>query len=245
MTNTWWRLLALVLILVIGLPLAAHAEDPAPSNALGLSRSESGPWAPKLAEPLFDPTDRWVPGDVQTAQFWARNQATDSTELRILVIPRVQDLIESGELDAEIRTDGGAWEALTTTWTPPISLAPGQKSLIEIRAELPRPATNGSQALTFSFDIRARLTYTGPDTSATPKPSPSPTQTPGPGDVGDTGNDENKPDDPDGAEDGNLSSTGASHPTWLLPLGLGALATGIGLAMAARRRNDDCKESEF
>lgn len=244
------RLIVVVLALTISTPTAAQAVDPAPPNALGLSAAQNGPWTANLTDPLFSATNLWVPGDTDTAGFWARNQSTDLTEFRIVVVPQIEDLATTGDLDLQIRADGGAWVPLSTSWSTPSSLAPGEKTHIEIRAELLASSTNVSQELEFSFNIRARLTYTGPDTDPTPTPSPSPSASPSPsqapGDDGvrDRDDDKNDNDAPSSA-DGNLSGTGATYPTWLLPVGFGALATGLWLAIMARRRQDEAEESEL
>lgn len=241
------RVIAVALSLLVVAPLSASATTPSPDR-LGLSTSQDGPWSSTLDTPLFDPDLRWVPSDSETVGFWARNQSTDSTEFRITVVPQVQSLIDSGEFDVRMRADDGDWEPMRTAWAAPRPIAAGEQINIQIRASLPSTATNVSQILAFGFDIRTRMTYQGP---AVP---PSPTPTTPPADV--DGTDEPRdPADPrdrtesDAARDerddnnpvshGALAGTGANQPGWVLPVGAGALITGIWMAVAARRRAEE------
>lgn len=249
MRNAIGRVIVLVLALAIVLPSPAQADDPAPANALGLSLDQNGPWASNLSDPLFSSTELWVPGDVETAGFWAQNQSSDSTEFRVLVTPQIEELKSLGDLDVQIRADGGAWGPVSSTWSSPKPLTPGSKTHVEIRAALPISSTNISQALEFSFKVQARLTSAAPDTEPTPTPMPSPHPSPtaSPTPDGGVDNDDNNKDhdSPGDLADGNLSRTGAAYPTWLLPVGFGALATGLWLALTARRRDDEVEESDL
>ncbi len=223
------RLSVLLLALML-VPAAAHADD-----ELGLS-NDGSTWNGTL-EPLFDSSTRWVPGDTREATFHARNQSSDGAEFSVVLVPKISDLYDTGLLQIQARADGGDWTELGTSWTSPELLAAQDSTQIDVRATLLPNAENPTQALTFSFDVGVRLTYTGPNTTPTPTTPSEPTS--GAGDE----NDDN--DDNDGAKpaEGSLAGTGADYPSWLLPAGFGALITGLWLALAARRRHDD--ESEI
>ncbi|MET1132444.1 MAG: hypothetical protein ABWX60_03360 [Aeromicrobium sp.] len=233
-------LLAMGLALTVSRPSSATAATS--PDQLGLSVDGTGPWTTSLTEPLFGAGARWVPGDMETGEFWARNQSQDSSELRVVVEPRLDELHAAGDLDLQIRTDSDPWRPLTTAWTSPRPIPAGAKARIQIRASLTGAATNAAQTLAFSFDVRARLNYVaGSATSPTPAPAPSTSPT-------DAVTERPESQTPTDAEDrdarviaprDSLADTGAGHPAWLLPAGVGATITGLWLALAARRRNEE------
>lgn len=215
MSNALGRSLVLALALALVLPAPAHAADPAPSNALGLSWTQDGPWTANLVDPLFSSTDRWVPGDVETAGFWARNLSDDATEFRVRVIPHATELATTGDLDLQVRADGSAWDPLGQSWSSPITLPAGDRTHVEIKAALPAASTNASQGLAYSFDVRAHLTSTGPDAAA-------------PGDV-------HRDDETPG---GWLPHTGAGAVVTVLWIAGILLALGVVLAFVGRRERE-------
>ena len=223
-------LLAMGLLLTV-LGLSAATARTGTADPLGLSADETGPWTSSLTEPLFGAGMRWVPGDVETGEFWARNQSHDSGELRVVVVPQLDGLHD--DLDLQIRAGSDAWAPLTTTWTTPRALPAGSTTRIQLRAELKGTATNAAQTLAFSFDVRARLDYAvGTDPTPTVGPTDAVTTPPGSQPRPDT----QVTDARAVAPHGSLADTGAGTSAWLLPVGLGATITGLWLALGARRR---------
>jgi len=67
------RRLALRVVLC-GACLVAPAAPARAADELG-SSTDGRTWVSSLATPLFAPSFRWVPSDVETASFYVRNQA--------------------------------------------------------------------------------------------------------------------------------------------------------------------------
>jgi len=249
-----------VLVLLAAVPAPALAADPTtPGSNLGLSLHEEGPWTTSLGSPLFDPDARWVPGDSVTAGFWAMNRSSDSTEFRITLLPQVQSLLSSKDFEVRVRAgEGDTWQPVRSAWTAPRPLAAGERMNIQIRATLHDTAANATQRLAFAFDLRTRLTYQGPVVPPSPRPTPTPTAAPADPGAGD-GDGASDPQDPAtddaaaiaiedtdvaGTRDGWLPGTGVDQPAWLVPLGAGALITGLWMALVARRRPEEGKTSD-
>lgn len=232
--------LGAAVMLAVMVPLGSSAAS-APAARLGLSADGVGPWTSTLTEPVFADDTRWVPGDAQTGEFWARNQSSDAAEIELVILPRDGALHASDDFDVQIRTDGEAWQPLSTAWTAPRPLAAGATARVQVRAALSETASNADQAQHFAFDVRTRLTQvtgteptTGPATEPTTEPTArptaaSPTSAVAPGDRAETAP----------ARDGSLPSTGAELPSWLLPAGIGASTTGLWLALGARRNREE------
>lgn len=235
------HVLAGLALLAFVAPTSADAsETPHP---LVLSMSETGPWATSLTTPLFDPTMRWVPGDTVTSGFWAANRSDDTTEFRITLLPWEQSLMNSGEFDLRVRSGDDRWEPIRSAWTAPRPLAAGEKMHVQLRASLPTSASNATQSLAFGFDVRTRLTYQGPVVAPTPTATPPQADT-GVGDPGDDARDgegaaAKHDDEQPSPHRGALAGTGADQAAWFAPVGLGALLTGLWLALIARRRSDE------
>ena len=88
-----------VAIVVAGALLAlAYAGPARASGEVLVSNTDSG-FAETLAQPLFDPALRWVPGDVRSATFYVQNNTADPAALSLSVIDE-----DAGEL-----LDSGAW----------------------------------------------------------------------------------------------------------------------------------------
>lgn len=245
---------ALVLLAVV--PAPALAADPTlPGDQLGLSAHEQGPWTSTLATPLFDPDVQWVPGDSLTAGFWAMNRSSDSTEFRLTLLPSAQSLLSSDDFEVLVRAgEGDRWQPVRSAWTASRPLAAGERMNVQIRATLRDTAPNAAQRLAFAFDLRTRLTYQGPIVPPSPRPTPSPTPTSpspsaGAGQDGPTdGSGEGPAKEQDapsglGAAAGVLPGAGSDQPAWLVPVGTGALLTGLWMALIARRR--PMEDNEF
>ncbi|MFL6156054.1 MAG: hypothetical protein ACJ72D_08190, partial [Marmoricola sp.] len=139
----------------------------------------SNSWSASLPAPLFDPAERWVPGDIRTATFWVRNQASDAGTLTLqATVHDLDGLIARDDVSLMIRRDGGAWVPL-----PPdvVSRPFGDRTLpaaastrIDLRAELVAPSPNRSQVSTVLFDLAVGLSETssvsGPSGGATDHP---------------------------------------------------------------------------
>lgn len=66
-------------------------------------------WSPSLQGALFEPGDRWVPGETGTRTFWLRNGSADAASLRIGI-----DLVEDGlgvpaDLKLSAQVANGPW----------------------------------------------------------------------------------------------------------------------------------------
>jgi hypothetical protein len=173
--------------------------------------SDGVSWGPQLSAPLFDPSARWVPGDIRTVSFYVRNGGAGPASLRI----EGRDAV-TGELTDEravalfARADGGRWQRLRmgamSGQLNVVAVPVGQVSHVEVRAVFEPDADNHSQEeaadLTFVVGLQ--------DASAT-----------GPG----------------GGEQvvtGHLPGVGA--PEVLAPLATGAALVGTGVVLVGRRR---------
>jgi hypothetical protein len=173
--------------------------------------SDGVSWGPQLPAPLFDPSSRWVPGDVRTVSFYVRNRGASSASLRI----EGRDAV-TGELTDEravtlfARADGGRWQRLRIgAMSEPLNVVAvpvGRVSRVEVRALFEPAADNHSKEET------ADLTFVVGLEDATATGS-------GGGDLVVTG---------------HLPGTGA--PEILAPLGTGAALVGAGIALVGRRR---------
>lgn len=232
-------------VLAVVLPLGSSATA-APAARLGLSTDGVGPWTSSLSEPVFDDS-RWVPGDVATGEFWARNQSSDAAEIQLVVLPKDGHLRASGDLDVQIRADDEAWQPLTTEWTAPRPLAAGAKARVQVRAALAETASNADQSLHFAFDVRTRLTQvTGTEPTEPAPTTPGPTAEPSPRPTVASPTSAVRPEDRTETaptREGSLPSTGAELPAWLLPAGIGASITGLWLALGARRNREESDAS--
>ena len=99
-----------VAVVVAGalLPLA-YAGPAHASEEVLVSNTDSG-FAKTLAEPLFDPALRWVPGDVRSATFYVRNNSADPAGLSLSVIDEdAGKLLDSGALHLRVSSGGTRW----------------------------------------------------------------------------------------------------------------------------------------
>lgn len=145
---------ALLLTLVVG---AVGAPAGAASQPVRLS-TDGRVWAPDLTAPLFDPSVRWVPGDVRTATFWVRNAGPSRGSLTITANVHDDALLADGAISLRMRADGGAWKAVGPGTAASLGrLARGARARIEIVASFGWPSGNDTQRKLLRFDLDVRL----------------------------------------------------------------------------------------
>lgn len=145
-------------VLLLGLVVTpARAED-----RLGVS-ADGSTWTTVLAGPLFDPSERWVPGDVRSSTFYVRNQAAEGGTLAIEATAVDLDaLVAHDDITLELRRDGGAWEPLPADGRPHGLARPGlpasADARIDVRASFTPTSPNRSQTSQLQLDLRVLLT---------------------------------------------------------------------------------------
>ena len=222
--------LASTAVVVLGGTAPAGAVDPDPTIAVS---SDGVVWGTDLTEPLFDPAQRWVPGDTGIGTFYLRNDAATSASVRIE--PRdlgTGVLTANGDVVLYVRADGGTWQRLamdqTSALLNPVALAVSGVVRIDVKAVFAPASGNGSRDQTASLAFVVRLQDSRADavtpttpTPTTPTPATTPAGTPTtPTSTGDQGN-------------GGLPGMGA--PGVALPVLGGFVLIGTGLALTRRR----------
>lgn len=202
-------LVAAVVVLLVGLG-PASADEPG-GVELGLSR-DGVTWSPTLAEPLFDPGVRWVPGDVRTERFYVRNQATSRGAMTVTVRSVRRDaLLETRTLSVAARSGDGEWRAVDGPSLVPIVdadlVASGAAVPVDVRVTMDSDAPNRTMVLGTDLEFTVQLA----DARSVP---------------GGSG---------DGAsgEDG-LGDSGASVAAWMVLVGALAVFGGTTLLLARR-----------
>lgn len=66
-------------------------------------------WGDHLEMPLFDPGDRWVPGDRRTRSFSVRNQGPSEARLIVTAVESGRDPVLAEDLLVRARVERGAW----------------------------------------------------------------------------------------------------------------------------------------
>jgi hypothetical protein len=201
----------LVTTVLLAVPAtAAEAVDAAP---LGVS-ADGQVWSPDLGRPLFDPSLVWVPGDVQSASFFVRNQSGDRGRLSLRVdATDAESLLGDPDVSVTARLAAGPWMALANDrafheFTG--VLGAGRSARVEVRASFDPRSGNSSQRKALAVQFRALL-------------------------VQDTKRDASQPGAPSHLP-AFLAFTGAPL---LALLGVGLLLIAVGrLLLAARRRED-------
>jgi len=191
------------------------------ADEIGLS-ADGVSWGSTLAQPLFDPAVRWVPGDRETVSFWVRNQSDDNALLDVAILgSSIDTLMETGDLSVTVAAASGGGSSTTTTGRHELltsrAVRPGQTERIDVTVALDPASTNESQvtALDLRFEVRLTQASTVPDDSADDSD-----------DSDDSGDDRDR--------NGILPGTGGPSG-W--PLSAGLLGLGVGwLLVAASRR---------
>lgn len=131
-------------------------------------------WAGALTAPLFDPAERWVPGDARTARFYVGNRSGEVGTLAL--VARADDaegLLARDDVRIDARAGHGAWTHVVADGAPHWlgrALAAGADTTIEVRALFTPTSPNTSQlrTLPLAFDVVLSAAHT--DVSA-PHPS--------------------------------------------------------------------------
>lgn len=205
MTRRAMVVLGVALVLVTGGATAAQAAE-----HIGLS-TDGQHWAPTLTKPLFDPSDRWVPGDSRTAAFSVRNQGPSAGTLRIEVRSDDPDqLLRNDDITLQART-GGSWvdldESRPARRVATSVIAARAHSRLEIRATFDARSGNQSQA------DQARLGFVVHLSGDSPSPG----------------------DGSAAGPRGPLPHTGAQGIGWLLIIAAMSIGVGIALRRAGRQ----------
>ncbi|MCD9153087.1 hypothetical protein [Aeromicrobium duanguangcaii] len=232
------RRLVSAVVAAAGLVLAGIAPATA-AGEIGVSR-DGEHWSEALTERLFDPNARWVPGDVQTASFYVRNQGSSNARLVLTVRSGDRDELWSrGHVELRARTQGesqGQWVTLSNGRPAgeltQESLAPGSAVKIEVEADAPfdedNPAENESQD--GHLDLTFGLRLIGDNAAGTGRDSDNATGS-------------RQDADRASGSDGWLAHTGA--PASALWLWLAAAATAVGTAfVVAGRQEEKGREKE-
>ncbi|EFQ83860.1 LPXTG-motif cell wall anchor domain protein [Aeromicrobium marinum DSM 15272] len=153
--STTTVVLALVLALLVSSPAAA---DP----RIGLS-NDGVTFGQGLAQPLYDPEVRWVPGDTRGSSFFVRNQAGEAAFLSIDVLgSEVDSLLETGDLTISARGADGPWRDISTTGTQrlveDLGISSGQVTRVDVEVSFAPESVNQSQTKQLELDFRVRLT---------------------------------------------------------------------------------------
>ncbi|RCK68727.1 hypothetical protein DT076_14160 [Desertihabitans brevis] len=224
------------LVLVGAALLLASTTVPAAADPrIGLS-SDGRSFRQTLAEPLFDPRTRWVPGDVRSETLWVRNDAGGVADLAVaLDAPELAGPVGSGDLVVTGRAAGASVRAVTTdaVLAEVDGLAPGDEVAVEIEVELVAGA--GEDVMRLSRPLGFTVTLTddaavsdgqqgGGDDHAAPGPARPDGGDPGTGSPG-----HDRPG-------GGLAATGTALPAWSAAVAVAALLAGGGLLTRTRRR---------
>ncbi len=191
------------------LPLAMLAVPQPAWGAPEIGLSNDGrSFSPRLAEPIFDPEIRWVPGDKRTGVFYVRNQGPTRAYLTITARSRDGDrLLTGNDVRLRARVAGGSWVPLVANTASADltrrSIPRGDVVRVEVEATFTFSSPNPSQlkALKAAFDVTLRQ----------------------------------DPDDLGLSPENNLPNTGGPTLNWLLA---GSAALGLGLALLRRRRDE-------
>ena len=131
-----------VVVVVVGALLGLVHAGPARASGEVLVSNTDGDFAETLAQPLFDPALRWVPGDVRSATFYVWNTTSGPAGLSLSVIDDdAGALLDSGALEVRVSSDG-------TPWSPdPRGPARTMRSEVPLAAGCRRPRSgSGSRS---------------------------------------------------------------------------------------------------
>lgn len=207
---------AIWLAAVIMLTVApAYAADEIAVSTDGVS------WSSSLAQPLFDPNFRWVPGDDEATSFYVRNQGVSGAQLRVNVQSTdPSELVADDDIVVWARAGGGTWirimdGAAPTSVTDRI-VGEGAVTRIDLRVRFNPTSVNQSQvkSVRLAFVVTLSQAVAGRDS-----------------DDGGGGDDS---DDRD--RNGFLPGAGSTlHAVWLW---LAAALIGGGIGMRGRFRHE-------
>jgi hypothetical protein len=154
------------LSVLAGLVCALLVLTSAPASAakswppLVVSRS-GDVWAHNLTGPQFRDSIRWVPGDVSSRTFYARNQSGQQARLSIVVdVADGSRWLCCGQLRLAISIDG-RWRPVAfarSTGVGRLVLEPGDVVPVSVRFRLLGPAAASAMQRSLSFSLELRLT---------------------------------------------------------------------------------------
>jgi LPXTG-motif cell wall-anchored protein len=152
----------LVVSLMVATTLVAGAPAAHAAGELELS-NDGATWSSNLAHPVFDPSVRVVPGDVETASFHVRNAAATGGALTVDVLERGStDLIDTGDLDLSVRSSGGTWRPVGRHGLHQVvtddRIAARGTAQIDVRVAFDPRSTNATQTKLLNLDFEIRLT---------------------------------------------------------------------------------------
>lgn len=215
--------LLLGVLTTLGLSGTAHA-----AGELGVS-PDGVTWGSTLPAPLFDPAFRWVPGDVEVASFFVRNQDPETGVLQVVMADTaVRSLMETGDLEIAARVGDGEYTAVTTVGPQTLieneQIPPAGVRRIDVRVTFDPASSNASE--TKQFNLRFNVTLSQ-DASVLPPDNG------GDGDGDGNGDGNGGVAGPD--NNGNLPGTGSTFSRGLLLLAVILCAGGLGLVGFGRR----------
>lgn len=207
-------------VLVVGGAAApAHAD-----GEIGLSE-DGVTWTTSLVDPIFEPSFRFMPGDVEERGFQVRNDGPSDGVLTIDVLASDPDaLLANDDFLVEAKVGAGPWinvEPGTTRTATELKIAQGERTDVRIRASFALASTSEDEAIPFS--VRLTMSEDG-DVGGVDQ---------GGGD-GDAGG-----GDVGGVDNGILPDTGSPFGLGLIWLAAGLLGAGLALALPRRTRGQE------
>lgn len=206
------------------LTVAAPARAADPDSTIAVS-PDGVVWGTDLSVQLFDPTERWVPGDTAIASFHLRNDAGSSASVRIEARDLgTQVLTANGDVVLHARVDDGAWVLVpmedASALLNPVPVPAGGVARVDVQAVFAPTAGNGSKGQVATLEFVVRLQDARGDAGTPTTPTTTPT-TPTESALLDSNS------------NGALPGMGA--PAVALPVLGGFLLIGTGLALTRRR----------
>ena len=150
-----WCLPALAGLLVLTAAPAQAADE--------LSFSRDGvTWAAELADPLFDSSVRWVPGDERTESFYVRNETAQTGRLAIDILGTpVHTLLGTGDIDIDAQGAGGDWTSVSTPGAHRLlsdgSVPADSARRVDVTVHFDSASTNESQLKSLELAFRVFL----------------------------------------------------------------------------------------
>lgn len=109
-----------------------------------------------VAEPLFDLSSRWVPGDVRETRVTVRNGGPSTARVRFAVDVRGDaELAPDGAVQLSARIGDGGWRPVAwSTWFTAGALDPGESVPVEVRAAVDADAGDATQDRRIDLGVR-------------------------------------------------------------------------------------------
>lgn len=204
---------------LVGMTLIFASTSASPAVAAGeLGLSLDGThWSSSITTPLFDPSFRWVPGDLESGAFFVRNQGGSTGDLTVDILGATVDgLIESGDLRVTAKGGGGDWSTISAGGTHRLLTAPniteGSASKIKVNVAFDPASSNPTQLLASELTFRVALSESAPR-----------------GDLDDAGT--------------GLPDTGAPNVLFFAVLSALLLGTGLGLVSPKNELSESTEEA--